>query len=379
MERSTITAAGRLTVGLPAVTDPAAIRAQFPVLERLSYLNAGSNGPVPRAGIEAAEAALRDQATEGRAGHAFFTGLVERAEQLRAAVAGLMGCEPGELALTGSTTDGINAALSALDLGEGEEVLTSDEEHPGLLAPLAAHRERRGLRVRVAPFERLAEEVGPETRLVACSHVSWVTGQVADVPGLRSAGAPLLLDGAQGLGAMPLDVPALGCDFYAGPGQKWLCGPVGLGYLYVRGERIPDLPAPWPWFGSILDPSDPLGSGLQEGSRRFDTGLVAPEHSAWGLAAMEALFRPDPAPALERATALAARLAELLTERGFRVSSRGRSTLVSWETADPPAEVDRLREEGFAVRDLPGRGLVRASVGAWNHEEELERLVSVAT
>ena len=76
----------------------------------------------------------------------------------------------------------------------------------------------------------------PSTRLVACSHVSWLNGQVVDTDALRGAGAPVLLDGAQGIGAVPVDVAALGCDYYAASGQKWLCGPSGSGYLYVRRD-----------------------------------------------------------------------------------------------------------------------------------------------
>ena len=306
---------------------------------------------------------------------AHFERLFGLGEQLRGAVAGLCGCEPDELALTHSTTDGMNAALTALELGPGEEVLTSDEEHPGLLGPLAAHRERRGFDVRIAPFAELADAIGPNTKLVACSHVSWVNGQVVDTAALAASDALVLLDGAQGLGAIPTPMRELGCDFYGAAGQKWLCGPDGTGYLYVRGDLCADLPVPWPSYTTMDDPSRPLESAPKAGARRFDLGFSAPLW-AWSLAAFEVLEGAGWEAVHGRGPELAARLASELAERGAEVSPRGRSTLVAWHSADPAAEALRLRAAGVVVREIPGQGLVRAAVGAWSNEDDLERLLA---
>jgi selenocysteine lyase/cysteine desulfurase len=359
------------------VIDLAGLRSEFPVLERLSYLNAGTNGPVPRRATDAARDSLVRQANEGRSGRPFFDAVVEAAELVRIRVAAVIGCEPGELALTGSTTDGVNTVVSGLELGPGDEVLTSDEEHPGVLAPLAGQRARRGVGVRVVPFDSIASEVRPETRLVAVSHVSWITGRVVDCRALARAGAPVLLDGAQSLGAIPVDVRELGCDFYAAAGQKWLCGPNGLGYLYVRGERIPELAPAWPWYSTVADAHHALDSPLRENAARFDLELMPPHHSAWALAALDALEEPGLEDGQHRAVSLAARLVELLSVRGARVAPRGESTLVSWESSDPEAEAERLLAENIVVRSLPETPWVRASVGAWTTEQELERLVGL--
>src|SRR5439155_10080209 len=100
-------------------------------------------------------------------------------------------------------------------LRRGDEVVTSDEEHPGLLAPLAALTREVGIEVRFVPFTQIADAVSAATRLVACSHVSWINGQLADTEALRATGVPFLLDGAQGLGAIRAHPRELGCAFYA--------------------------------------------------------------------------------------------------------------------------------------------------------------------
>jgi selenocysteine lyase/cysteine desulfurase len=352
------------------------LRAQFPVLERLAYLNAGSNGPVPQPALDAVAESLRQQAIEGRGDRAHFEQNVERIEHLRARIAALLGCHVLELALTGSTTDGVNAVLLALDLEQGDDVLTSDEEHPGVLAPLAALRDRRGVQVRMVPFAELAAAVRPETRLVACSHVSWRTGAVVDAAALAAGDALVLLDGAQGLGAVPSRVAELGCDFYAASGQKWLCGPNGIGYLYARAELAQALPSPWPNYGVLADSSAPFELPLHPDARRFSIGFPAPHHVDWAIAALDVLERPGLDTVHARARELAARLAQRL---GGRAAPRGASTLVSWHDPDPEAAVERLRGEGFVVRHLPRTPYVRASVGAWNSEDEIERLADSAT
>jgi L-cysteine/cystine lyase len=347
------------------------LRAQFPVLEHLAYLNAGSNGPVPKTALDAVSESLRWQATEGRGDKAHFEETAARIDHLRARVAALLGCETAELALTGSTTDGVNAALNALDLKAGDDVLTSDEEHPGVLAPLAALRDRRAVNVRVVAFEELPGEVRPETKVVACSHVSWKTGALVDAAALAATDALVLLDGAQGLGAVPTRVPELGCDFYAASGQKWLCGPNGIGYLYARAELAESLPSPWPNYGVLSDSSRPFDLPLHPDARRFSIGFPAPHHVDWAIAALEVLERQGLDTVHARARELAARLADRL---GERVAPRGDSTLVSWLDPDPEAAVTRLRGEGFVVRHLPRTPYVRASTGAWNSEDEIDRL-----
>jgi L-cysteine/cystine lyase len=358
--------------------DPDGFRAQFPVLERLAYLNAGTEGPVPSAAVEAVKARIELEASQGRCGKPYFDELMALAAELRAAYARTLGCEPGNVALTGSTTDGVNTVIAGLDLRAGDEVLTSDEEHPGLLAPLARAQRAHGIDVRVVPFAELPGEVRPATRLVACSHVSWVGGKVMELEALRGAGVPILLDAAQALGAIPVDVQALGVDFYAASGQKWLCGPEGSGCLYVRPDRLEELLVPWPGYGSLADPHEPMPFTPAEGAARLDHGFPAGMRSAWALASLDVLESSGWQWVHERSAMLAQLLAERLRERGIELSPRGQSTLVSWRAADADAEVQRLAAEGFVVRSIPAFSLVRASAGAWSSEDEIEALAAEA-
>ena len=214
----------------------ATLREQFPVLTDWAYMNAGTDGPLPATAPAAAAEELDRQTFKGRTAE-HFERRQELESQLRAAYAARLGCVPEEVALTTCTSEGMSIVVGGMELGPGDEILTSDSEHPGLLGALQAARDLSGVQVRLEPLDALPERVAPNTKLVACSHVSWVSGCMAPVAlaGLRDH-VTILLDGAQGVGAVPTDVHALGCHAYAGPGQKWLCGPDGLGMLYVSAE-----------------------------------------------------------------------------------------------------------------------------------------------
>jgi selenocysteine lyase/cysteine desulfurase len=351
------------------------LRAEFPVLSGLAYLNAGTDGPLPACAVRAAVAELEREAAQGRT-QAHFERRTELNGQLRAVYAAALGCDSADLALTTSTSEGIAQVIGGLDLGPGDEIVTSDEEHPGLLGALSAARELRGVSIKAVAFADLANAVGPRTRLVACSHVGWMSGSLAPAA-LAEVDVPVLLDGAQGVGAVPVDVTALGCDAYAGAGQKWLCGPDGTGMLYVSPalrERVQVARRGYP---NLADPNEGLEAQLHEDGRRFDSLSLSAETVACALAATKLLESAGWPAVHERARTLAARLAELLSERGIEVAPRGASTLVSFASADPEAERARLAAGGVVLRDIPGRPWLRASVGAWNDEGDLERLIGM--
>jgi L-cysteine/cystine lyase len=350
------------------------LRAEFPVLERLAYLNAGTDGPLPSAAVRASARELSREAADGR-GVAHFRRRVELNGQLRESYAAVLGCEPDELALTSCTSEGLAQVIGGLDLGSDGEILTSDEEHPGLLGALAAARELRGVNVRMAPLAEIADAVGPRTRLVACSHVGWMSGRIAP-EGLGCLDVPVLLDGAQGVGAIPVDVRALGCDAYAGAGQKWLCGPDGTGMLYVSPGLRERLQIERRGYANLAKPDAGLDAGVHEDARALDSMSLSAEAVACALAAVRMLESAGWQAVHERAQELAAGLAQRLAAHGRTVAPRGESTLVTFQSPDPEHERDQLREQGVLLRNIPGAPWLRASVGAWNDEDDLDRLLA---
>jgi selenocysteine lyase/cysteine desulfurase len=349
------------------------LRAEFPVLRASAYLNAGTDGPLPARAAHAAAAELDREAREGRAA-AHFQRRGELARELRAAYAGLLGCAAEDLALTSCTSEGIAQVISGLELSPGDEILTSDEEHPGLLGALSAARERCGVSVREVPLARVAAEVGPRTRLVACAHVGWMSGSLAPRE-LAGVVPPVLLDGAQGVGAIPVDVRALGCDAYAGAGQKWLCGPDGTGMLYISPLLRERVQVNRRSFPNLADPDAGLQARPHADARSLDSPALSAESLACALAASQVLAGAGWPAVHERARKLAAALAEMLGERGRGLAPRDETTLVSFQSEDPAAERTLLAESGVIVRNIPGRPWLRASVGAWNDEQDLDRLV----
>jgi L-cysteine/cystine lyase len=341
-------------------------RAQFPVLEHYAYLNAGSSGPLPRTAVAAARARLERDLAEGRSGKSFLEELFELREGVRGGIAAVLDTSAELVALTESTTRGCHVVTAGLGLGANDEIVTTDQEHFGLLGALHVS----GARVVVADADEdaLLGAVTPRTRLIAVSHVLWTTGRRLDLARLRLPnGPPLLVDGAQSAGAIPVDLAD--ADFYTVSAHKWLCGPDPSGALFVRDpERLPvALPSAFSQQGY-----EPDGTFVpKEGARRFDSGWIG----AADLAALEAALGVHPDWRYEGAAAAAARCRELLAPLVEVVTPPGQSTLVSFRPpADPTELVAALAERGVIVRDLPGLNLVRASCGWWTSEDDLGRL-----
>jgi L-cysteine/cystine lyase len=350
-------------------------RAAFPVLERLAYLNAGTNGPLARATVEAMVAQALVDLAEGRAGAGYHGSVRELRERVREKLAVLIGVPAADIALATSTTNGCNIVLSGLGLGRGDEVVTTDEEHFGLLGPLHT----AGVRVRIAAtrgrgsseaLERLLAAIGARTKLLALSHVSWVTGNVLPIAELkRETRLPILVDGAQSAGAIEVD--ATPYDYYTVSGQKWPCGPDSTGGLYVREPESLRVSSPTYFSQQRFDPDGSFEP--KAGAARFDHGYLG----ATLMAGLEAALDAAPGWRFVRARETAERCRTLLAERYEVVTPPGQSTLVSFRPPDDPAEtVQRLSARGVVVREIPGSGLVRVSCGYWTSDDDLERLLA---
>jgi L-cysteine/cystine lyase len=349
-------------------------RSQFPVLERVAYLNAGTNGPLARTTVDAMVAQNQADLEGGRGGAEYFARVLELRERVRAKLAAAVGVAEGNLALTTSTTNGCNVVLAGLGLRPDDEVVTTDGEHFGLLGALATSPAQvRVTAVRELPPEQalgvLLAEVTPKTRLLALSDVCWMSGNRLPVRELKEAtGLPVLVDGAQSAGATPVEAGEV--DFYAFSCQKWLCGPDGTGGLAVREPEAVAVAAP-----SYLsqDGYEPTGFFTpRAGAARFDSGWTPPP----SLAGLDAALDVSPEGRFERAAEMAARCRELVAEQAEVVTAPGQATLVSFRAPGDSGElVLRLYEQGVLARDIPATGWIRVSCGWWTTDEDLERLI----
>src|SRR5205085_1677380 len=206
-------------------------------------------------------------------------------ERIRDGIAAVLDTSPELVALTDSTTRGCQIVVAGLELGADDEVVITNEEHFGLTGPVHAS----GARVVMADAdeEAVLAAVTPRTRLIAVSHVLWTTGRRLDLARLRRPdGPPLLVDGAQSAGAVPVDL--VGADFYTVSAQEWLCGPDPSGALFVRGPERLRVALP-----SMFSPQsyEPDGAFVpKDGARRFDAGWIG----APSLAGLEAALGVHP-------------------------------------------------------------------------------------
>ncbi len=248
-----------------------AIREQMPATTDVHYLNTGTNGPLPKVAVDAMQQEIEKEYREGRY-LPFIKQLYADMDIVRNYLARMLGASYDEIALTQSTTEGMNIILWGLPWKPGDEVITTNMEHPAGLAPLALIKSRYGIVAKYVdvPYgEKYDEErflldveqmITAKTRLLMVSHVSFSTGLTFPLKKItelcHAHNVSVLVDGAQGAGAIPVNLHELGVDFYAFTGRKWLCGPEGLGALYVSKKKISEVDPTFISPSSIRDRHD---------------------------------------------------------------------------------------------------------------------------
>lgn len=215
------------------------VRRQFPLLDDLIYMNTGGLGPSPYPVIETIHSRTMNLEGISETGHEFVDGVRQKASAF-------FNCGMDEIAFTRNATEGMNIIARGLPLKKGDEVLMTTHEHPGGAVPWLALAKDIGIRIKLFEpgitqeenLKIIAANLSSRTRVLAISHITCTTGlkfpaeEIARLCHARNVF--FVLDGAQVLGMMPVDLHQLGCDFYTSSGHKWLCGPKGTGILFIR-------------------------------------------------------------------------------------------------------------------------------------------------
>jgi L-cysteine/cystine lyase len=309
-----------------------------------------------------------------------------------ALAAGIFGADADEIALTHSAGEGLNSALLGMPWEPGDEVVTTTEEHPGLLIPLNLLARRQGVVTRYADVgnggkhvaEAIASQITSRTRAIAVSHLLWSTGAVIPLQEIselaRENELLVIVDAAQSAGQIPIDLHELGVDAYAMPGQKWLCGPESTGLLYIRRDRFGDILPTYTRYGQFETSGFyiPAAGAMRYEIGEFSGAAVAGQEAALHWLRDEVGF--DWAHA--RISALGAALHQRLS-RIDRVTvitpANAMAGMVNFtvEGVRPQEVTSALYERGYTIRYVDTRPCTvsaRASVGWWNTEEEVSGL-----
>lgn len=380
-------------------------RRDTPGTAKVAHLNNAGAALPPTQVTEAVLAHLRRESEMG--GYEAAAAAADQVERTYTAIAQLLNCRVDEIAVVENATRAWDMAFYGLTLGPGDRILTARAEYASNVIAFLQVAARTGAVVEVIDNDesgqlsvsdlrrRLNDGKGP-VKLVAITHVPTQGGLVnpAEEVGAatREAGVPFLLDACQSIGQLPVDVDRIGCDMLSATGRKFLRGPRGTGFLYVRREFLDQLEPPFLDLHAATWTA-PDKYEIRPDARRFENwetnyaakiglGVAVDYALSWGLEAIEA-----------RVTGLADRLRERLTSvNGVQVHDQGRRRcgIVTFTVDGVPAQEvqQRLHDEGvnvsvslvdYARLDLQARGLpdlVRASVHYYNTDEELDRLVA---
>ncbi len=400
-----------------AALDVDRLRESFPILDRevhghpLVYLDNAASAQRPEVVIDAVSDCYRTYYANAHRGvHALSEQSTDAYEAARGKVARFIGApSSGELVFTRGTTESLNLVARSCArprLGEGDEVLLTGMEHHSNIVPWQLVCEETGARVRAAPvtddgdldLDELAEMIGERTKVVALAHVSNALGTVNDVAAVarlvrERSNAAVVVDGAQAVPHMEVDVSALGCDFYAFSGHK-MYGPGGIGALWGRAELLASMP-PYHGGGAMITRVTFERSEYTAPPHRFEAGTpaIAP---AIGLGVAVSFLESVGLERIERheQELLSHTLEQLNDLPWVRVlghapgAGSARAAVVSLviDGSHPHDVATILDEQGIAIRAghhcaqplmeaLGVPATVRVSFGMYNTHEEVDRLI----
>ena len=371
---------------------------KFPALSNKSYFNYGGQGPLPQAALDAIFGAYQQIQSQGPFGIKTSKLVIQESNLTRQAIALELSASAGSIALTENVTAGCNIALWGINWQPGDRILVSDCEHPGVIASIKEICRRFQVSIDFFPLlatlnsgdpvEVITTHLQPQTRLVVLSHVLWNTGQVLPLAEIAAAihqypqatdRIYVLVDAAQSVGLLPLNLDELGIDFYAFTGHKWWCGPEGVGGLYIHPDTIASLNPTFIGWRS-LDYSQPELPLIND-ARRYEVATSAYPlyaglrasielHQAWGSS-------------IDRATKIIS-LATYLWEHLQQVpgikclnQTAPQSGLVSFQvkSINHGKLVQSLEDKDFYLRTIVDPDCIRACTHYFSTTAEIDELI----
>ncbi len=390
-----------MTHTFSATTKLEQYRQQFPGLAHKAYFNFGGQGTMPRRAIEAIIDTYEYIQQTGPFSLQVNTWIQQKVAAMRKAIADELGVPPETITLTENVTAGCNIALWGIDWQAGDHILITDCEHPGVIAIVGEIARRFGVEVSTCPMMAtlnqgdpvavICEHLQPNTRLVVLSHLLWNTGQVLPLAEIvevchnysqSAKPVQVLVDAAQSVGSLPLNLTELGADFYAFTGHKWLCGPAGVGGLYVRPEALVNLNPTFIGWRSVNKDDKDKPIGWKEDGRRFEVATSAyplyeglrvaiATHQQWGTDQER----------YQQICQLSQSLWQGLSQlEGINClkTSPPEAGLVSFQVAgNTPHQklVESLEQQGFLLRTIADPDCIRACVHYFTLPAEIDHLV----
>jgi L-cysteine/cystine lyase len=375
-------------------------RLEFPGLDNKVYFNFGGQGMLPRSGLDAIVDTYQFLQQQGPFSGKVNQWLTHRVELLRHALAHELDCTSQSLTLTENVTVGCNIVLWGMDWQAGDRILLTDCEHPGIVAAVKEIARRFALHYDICPIQAtlnqgdprqvLAAALTPQTRLAILSHVLWNTGQVLPLADLvqlchryGDRPIPVLVDAAQSVGCLSLHLDDLQADFYAFTGHKWLCGPAGVGGLYIHPNAVATLdPTFIGWRGITLnDCGEP--TGWHTDGRRYEVS-TAPYPAYEGLRAAIATH--------QQWGTSGDRYRQILENSRYLWNCLRRIDGIECLKTTPPEAglvsfrltqglhhgqlINQLEQEGYYLRKLLNPDCIRACVHYFTLPSEIEQLVT---
>ncbi|WP_017655634.1 aminotransferase class V-fold PLP-dependent enzyme [Fortiea contorta] len=374
-------------------------RQMFPALGNKAYFNYGGQGPMPQGALDAITDAQTRTQDLGPFSTEVGLWIDQEIQVTREAIASELHVSPQTITLTENVTVGCNIALWGLDWHPGDHILLSDCEHPGVIATTQEIARRFAVEVTTCPLmatlnqgdpvAAIARHLRPHTRLVVLSHVLWNTGQVLPLDKIiavcKQNNSLLLVDAAQSVGALPLNLTELGVDFYAFTGHKWLCGPAGVGGLYVHPEANASLHPTFIGLRGVIVNSEAQPVNWRPGGQRYEVATSAfplyaglrtaiAVHHQWGTPQQRYEQILHNSEYLWRQLATLANIKSLCT-------SPPTSGIVSFQIPNQPQAhtklVQFLESQRFLTRTIANPSCVRVTVHYLTLESEIEQLIAV--